>query len=344
MNEAPVLSVVIPTHDAGAFLPRAVAALLKSDLPRSRWELIVVDDASSGGPPTAQGVDSIIDLRGAPRGPAAARNIGAEAARAPIVAFIDADVCVRPDTLRRMAAHFDDDPGVAAVFGSYDATPAEPGVVSQYRNLLHHYVHQQKNGDVNSFWAGCGAVRRAPFLEVGMFDDARYTTPQIEDIELGYRLRDRGYRILLDPDIQGTHLKRWTLGGMIDANFRHRGLPYAKLLLERGQLLSTQGLSVGSADKLSTVFVALIAIAVVLAIAFRNWRWLAGAVLGFVAFAVANRRLLTWFARKRGLWFAVRASALHLLYHATNVVAIAYSILTHPLRTRAQRSATSSAA
>jgi len=344
MNDAPVISVVIPFHDAGAFLPRAIAALLKSDLPRSRWELIIVDDASPGGAPTVQGADSVIDIHGTPRGPAAARNLGAEAARAPLVAFVDADVCVRPDALLRMVEHFRRDPELAAVFGSYDSTPAEPGFISQYRNLLHHYVHQQKTGEVDSFWAGCGAVRRAAFLEVGMFDEARYTTPQIEDIELGYRLRDAGYRIILDPAIQGTHLKRWTLGGMMHANFRHRGLPYARLLLERRQLLNTQGLSVGSADKASTLLVALSVMSIAVAVAFQDWLWLLGVALCLIAFVLVNRRLLGWFARMRGSWFAVGASALHLVYHASNVAAIVYSIVTHAIRPRTQRSAASRAA
>jgi glycosyltransferase involved in cell wall biosynthesis len=294
--------------------------------------MIVVDDASAGGAPKIAGPDSVLEIRGTPRGPAAARNLGAEGARAPIVAFIDADVCVHPDTLGRLVEHFHRDPQLAAVFGSYDETPSEADFISQYRNLLHHYVHQQKNGEVDSFWAGCGAVRRAPFLEVGMFDPARYPTPQIEDIELGYRLRDRGYRIVLDPQIQGTHLKRWTFGGMVNANFRHRGLPYGDLLLERRQLLNTQGLSVGNADKTSTVIVALMGGAVVGAALVRDTRFLLVLLLCIIVFLAVNRRLLGWFAEKRGFWFAARAAAMHLVYHATNVAAIAYSVLRHALR------------
>jgi cellulose synthase/poly-beta-1,6-N-acetylglucosamine synthase-like glycosyltransferase len=336
MNEAPVISVVMPTHNAEPFLPGTIAALLKSDLPRSRWELIIVDDASQLGAPAVHEADSVIDMHGKPRGPAAARNIGAEAARAPLVAFVDADVCVRPDALRRIVEHFRGDPELAAVFGSYDATPAEPDFVSQYRNLLHHYVHQQKGGEVDSFWAGCGAVRRAAFLEVGMFDDSRYTSPQIEDIELGYRLRDRGHRIILDPEIQGTHLKRWTFGEMVRANFHHRGLPYAQLLLERRQLLNTQGLSVGNTDKASTVLVALSVTAVGLSMLFQNWRWLVGVGVCFIAFVLVNRRLLGWFARTRGSWFALRASLIHFVYHATNVAAIVYSVVLHSVRPRTQ--------
>ena len=334
MSDAPVISVVIPAHNAEPFLQRALASLLASDLPRNRWEIIIVDDASTGGAPRIDGVDSVLEIHGTPRGPGAARNLGAEAARAPLVAFVDADVCVRSDTLNRMVKHFRADPELAGVFGSYDAAPAERDFVSQYRNLLHHYVHQQKNGEVDSFWAGCGAVRRTAFLEVGMFDAARYPTPQIEDIELGYRMRDRGYRIVLDPQIQGTHLKRWTFGGMVSANFHHRGLPYAQLLLERGQLLNTEGLSVGSADKASTLIVGMTALTVATAAVFGDTRWLLAAVAGFAVFVFVNRRLLGWFAEKRGVWFAARAAAMHLVYHATNVGAIAYSVVRHALRPR----------
>ena len=84
-------------------------------------------------------------------------------------------------------------------------------MVSQYRNLLHHFVHQEGNPEASTFWAGCGAVRRAAFDAVAGYDEARFRRPSIEDIELGYRLRRAGYRIRLDRDLQCTHLKRWRL-------------------------------------------------------------------------------------------------------------------------------------
>ena len=69
-----------------------------------------------------------------------------------------------------------------------------------------------------TFWAGLGAVRRDVFAAVGGFDAARYPHPSIEDIELGGRLAARG-RILLDPAMQGTHLKEWTLRSMVTTDF-----------------------------------------------------------------------------------------------------------------------------
>ena len=101
----------------------------------------------------------IVDLAEGPRGPAYARNRGAEAARGAILFFLDADIVLAPGALRRVANLFQERTDVAAVFGSYDSRPAAAGVVSQYRNLLHHFVHQ--NGNQRSFNL-LGRLRRDP--------------------------------------------------------------------------------------------------------------------------------------------------------------------------------------
>jgi hypothetical protein len=72
-----------------------------------------------------------------------------------------------------------------------------------------------------------------PFLAIGGFDTVRFPRPQIEDIELGYRLRDAGGRIVLDPTVQGTHLKQWTFWRMLRTDVIDRGIPWMRLLLER---------------------------------------------------------------------------------------------------------------
>ena len=57
--------------------------------------------------------------------------------------------------------------------------------MAAFRNLLHHTVHCRSQGEVGSFWAGLGAVRRSAFETAGGFDAERYPEPSIEDIELG---------------------------------------------------------------------------------------------------------------------------------------------------------------
>ena len=179
-------------------------------------EIIVVDDGSTDGTgDLARSFGAtVVSLAGGPHGPAAARNRGALEATGDILVFLDADVAVHTTTLERIADHFAVAPDVAALFGSYDDRPAEPGIVSRYKNLLHHFTHQHSRADAKTFWAGCGAIRREVFVECGGFDE-RFRRPSIEDIDLGLRLWQAGHRIRSCPEIQATHLKRWTLAGLI---------------------------------------------------------------------------------------------------------------------------------
>ena len=209
-GSAPTLAVVVPATNSPATLERCLAALGSSD--RAPAALIVQRDPAGSGP-------------------AAARNRGAAEVEDEVLVFVDSDVEVHPDALARIEAHFASDPGLAAVFGAYDDDPADPGLTSRYRNLLHHHVHAGAAGEAETFWAGLGAVRREAFEAAGGFDAASYPEPSVEDIELGMRLRRRGARIVLDPRIRGRHLKAWTPASMVATDFGRRGVPWARLLL-----------------------------------------------------------------------------------------------------------------
>ena len=208
---------------------RAVGAL--SPAPE---QIVVVTDVSSGAD------DSTVLPAGAltvtvpyASGPARARNAGVAAAKGQILLFVDADVVVPSDTVQRVTEEFARYPGVAAIFGSYDTTPSDPDFLSQYRNLMHHFVHQSAHEVAGTFWAGLGAIRTEAFLSVGGFN-VSYGVPSIEDIEFGGRLRDAGGEIRLVKSLQGCHLKRWTAVGMLTTDLWQRGVPWVRLILARG--------------------------------------------------------------------------------------------------------------
>lgn len=312
-------------------LPAALGAIAASDLPRDAWELIVVDDASTDDSAliAAEYADCVIRLPGRPHGPAYARNRGVEVSRGALIAFFDADVRVHPETLRRMVDVFMNEADVAAVFGAYDTNPTAPGFVSQYRNLLHHYVHARSAGDAETFWAGCGAIRRDVFLAVGTYDEWRYSRPQVEDVELGHRLRAHGYRIVLRPDIQCAHMKRWRLRDVISADFRDRGVPWTRLLIEYGAMTRTTTLNLATVEKLNT-FLLWLAVLVLAAAAVRqSVRVAAGGLVPVVLVLLLNRPLYAFFRRARGLAFALGVLPLHMIYYLSNGVAVVYGWLLH---------------
>ena len=206
-------SVIMPATDRPPTMDRCLDAIRSAADPPE--EVIVIDSPAG-------------------MGPAAARNVGATRAKGSILVFIDSDVVVHPDAFTRIRAAFESHPELAAIFGSYDDAPSTHGPVSTFRNMLHHYVHQGSGGVATTFWAGLGAVRRDAFVAVDGFDDWRFRSPSVEDIELGLRLSTAGGLIKLDPEIQGTHLKRWGVRSMLLTDLLYRGMPWTALMLDRG--------------------------------------------------------------------------------------------------------------
>lgn len=310
----PSLAVVVPVHNGGPDLEHGLRGLRASG--RDDFELIVVDDGSTDqSAAVARRYGARVVTRAAAGGPAAARNLGVAASSAPLIVFLDADVVAHPDTLERTIAHFQRDPGLSALFGSYDDAPSAPGLVSAYRNLLHHFTHQQGRftddaRPAGTFWTGCGAIRREAFLALGGFDTARYRRPAIEDIEFGYRLTAAGHRIALARDVLVTHRKRWTLGSVVKTDILQRGVPWALLLMRTRRRESD--LNVSPAQRCSVALTGL-GLPAVLGVVLDLRLGVIGA-LALGALAWLNFPFYRFLARRRGWAFAVAAFPLHLLY------------------------------
>jgi glycosyltransferase involved in cell wall biosynthesis len=313
VESAPTISVIIPVYNGAAYLNSCLKAVAASN--HRSYECIVVDDGSTDGGGSIAAQSSmpvrLVHLAEGPHGPAYARNRGAEVARGAILFFLDADIVLSSGALRCVASQFQERTDVAAVFGSYDSRPAAAGVVSQYRNLLHHFVHQNGNREASTFWAGCGAIRRSVFEAIGGFDEKRFRRPSIEDIELGYRLRQSGYRILLDKTLQGTHLKSWNLYSLIRTDISCRAMPWSRLILETKKLPNDLNLKLGQ-----RVSFALLALACMLFLgSIMQLSLLVGSAAALVAVAIINRRLYAFFIRQGGIWFALVCFGLHVVYY-----------------------------
>jgi glycosyltransferase involved in cell wall biosynthesis len=326
----PRLSVIIPVRNSPDDLRVCLERLQTSSY--KDYEVIVVDDASTDGTPdvAAERGAQVVRLE-RQSGPAAARNRGAEVAQGDYLFFLDADVGVHPDTLSQMVATFEQNPDVDAVFGSYDTQPQAANFISQYKNLFHHFVHQQGREEASTFWSGCGAIKRSVFGEMGGFD-ASYGRPCIEDIELGMRLRRAGRTIRLNKRIQVTHLKRWTLWNLLKSDLCDRGIPWAELILRERSLPSD--LNLKPSQRLCAVFagglVGMLGISSLLAtrhsplVTFKTGLLTALALL--LGIVCLNTRFYAFFVRQRGLIFAVRVVPLHLLYYVYSIAAFAIGV------------------
>jgi len=310
MEERPFISIIVPAYNAREHLNRCLDALLASSY--TSCEIIVVDDGSTDNTSElarAKGVTVVECTRQA--GPGAARNEGALRAKGEILLFVDADVLVTEETVALVAKRFTQNPDVDALFGSYDDTPAEEDFLSQYKNLSHHYVHQQSGEDAVTFWAGCGALRKEVFDRAAGFDQERYPVPSIEDIELGYRMKKMGCKILLDKALQVKHLKRWTLASLLRADILHRAVPWSMLIVKSDQVVNDLNLQWRS--KASACLAGLLLVTLGLAL-FRR-EFLYGVALLAVILVVLNLDFYRFLFRKRGLPFAALSFFMHMLYY-----------------------------
>jgi hypothetical protein len=335
------LSVIVPVYNSAEQLSTCLEALGRSEF--SNYEVIVVDDCSTDDISKVIATHGVRAVRTSRTlGPAAARNCGVEYARAGIVVFVDADVVLPRTALGMIAEVFENDPGLAAVFGSYDEDPAGKDFLSQYKNLIHGYVHQDSKECAVTFWAGCGAVRKDVFLQYGGFDAKRYREPSIEDIELGYRLIRGGERIRLDKRIRVKHLKRWTLLRLLKADIFCRAIPWTTLIFETRCL--PQDLNLTSTARASSALVGLLSLAIamlllqtsnLLPIVPLSGAWIAETVTIFAlmaALVTLNRRVYSYFGKARGWWFAVRTVPVHWLYYLYSGVIFAVLGTYHMVR------------
>ncbi len=336
VHAAPVvrLSVVVPAYRSPARLADALQALRGSRCPVP-FELICVDDGSDDRGETAavadRYADRVVRLDAPSAGPAAARNAGATIAVGEWVCFVDADVRVGPDTLSALWQSIQRHPEASAIFGCYDARVADQPLVSQYRNLMHRYVHLRGAGPAETFWAGLGAVRRDRFVAVGGFDAARFPRPSVEDIDLGYRLRDAGDRLVLDPSIEATHLKVWTLGSILRTDFASRALPWLRLLLARGAT-RPRALNVRPAERLRVAVVGAALAGAVLALGSGRPRAALGLLVLLVVTGASHLGLLAFLYRAGGLRLLCVAIPLQVLYYASNAIAAVAALARQVLR------------
>jgi glycosyltransferase involved in cell wall biosynthesis len=314
MKSALSLSVVVPVHNGAATLDLSLNAILASEMLRDSFELIVVDDASTDGSDTvaARYADTVVRLTGPVSGPAYARNRGAELARGEIVAFVDADAMVRSSTLPGMLEMLAEHRGLDAIAASLDQKPAASNFASQYWNLLVHFGEQRQATIGGSFISGCAAIRRPVLLAVGMYDEWRFGTACLESVELGTRLVNAGYGVLLSRELQVTQLRRWSILSVCREAWNRSALLARSLGYQRtrrsapNEVVFTLSRAVVPAG--AVVFAILICSAFVAELS--RPMAVTMAVTGMI---VPNLSVYRFFARTRGLAFAIAAAPVHVL-------------------------------
>jgi glycosyltransferase involved in cell wall biosynthesis len=227
----PDLSVVAPTYRRPDLVDALLGSLETQDLPSDRFEVLVVDDGSGDG--TGEALERwrrrLPNLRTftqpSNRGPAAARNRGWQAADAPVVLFLDDDIIATPDLVRtHLELHAAADDPRLGFLGRVDWAPSVR--ITPFMRWLDASGLQfafdtwLRPGPVDppfaAFYTANLSMHRALLEEAGGFDE-RFPYPAYEDMELAWRLTERGFRMHHRPEALAFHNRQIDL-----ATYRRR--------------------------------------------------------------------------------------------------------------------------
>jgi glycosyltransferase involved in cell wall biosynthesis len=197
-----LVSVVVPCRNRAGELRRCLESLDQQQFPKEQYEVLVCDDGSE------EDLESVIremDLnalkisyyRQAPKGPAAARNLGIRLAQGQIIAMTDSDTVPRPDWLAKLYRALADNPQAVAVEGKVYAENE-----GEYAPLGEGPTN--KSGGV---YLTCNcAYRREVLLKAGGFDET-FPYAAYEDVELAARVQEFG-EIIWQPEAIVIHPER----------------------------------------------------------------------------------------------------------------------------------------
>jgi|GEM_PF-5339226 len=219
----PLISVVVPVHDEGAWLAGCLDSLLAQSHPRV--EIVVIDDGSRDD---SLAVARRYEERGVrvfafpeTRGEGAARGKGVAESTGAFIVQVDADAIFPPDFLERGLAHFKKDAGLGAIaLGYLKVHPARKGLIADYFRAKRAASHALRAAGNKDEVAGFFMYRRDVIDKVGSYDPS---FPGGTDLDFGKRVKAAGIPYAwaadtwfwhADPEAWGEFLRRTFNGSL----------------------------------------------------------------------------------------------------------------------------------
>jgi len=186
-----------------------MAALDRQSIPRTEYEVIVVDDGSTDATADIAARHGALVLKQPNSGPAVARNKGIAAARGAIVLFTDADCAPAADWIQQMIAPLVDSriSGVKGAYRTRQANLAARFIQIEYEDRYDYTACSEYVDFVDTYAAG---YLRDALLDSGGFD-THFPFASVEDQELSFRLAEAGHKMVFNPQaiVYHRHPESW---------------------------------------------------------------------------------------------------------------------------------------
>jgi GT2 family glycosyltransferase len=229
-----VVTVILLAYGTEEYLDEAVTAIQSST--DVTFELIVVDNGTSSPAIEALRADEAITLLtpGRNLGFSGGVNLGSQEATGEYLAFVNSDAVVEPDTLARLVAHLEQNPGVG-VAGAAIVLADQPETINNAGQPIHVLGLSWAGmmgrpaddlpvlGEPISASGAAMVIRRDLWEQLGGFDDEYFA--YFEDTELCWRVRQWGLDVHVLGDVRVRH------------HYEFSRSPLKMYLLERNRLL-----------------------------------------------------------------------------------------------------------
>ncbi|MEW5744752.1 MAG: glycosyltransferase [Nitrospirota bacterium] len=310
--EEKFISVIIPNRNGSATIGLSIEAALASDYPR--FEVIVVDDCSTDGSVEVIRRYPCRLVRLAAHGGASkARNRGAQESRGELLFFTDADCLLAPGALaaaNRIATGQGPD---AAVGGTYTRVPYDAGFFSLFQSVFVNYSELKRKDDPDYLATHALAIDARTFERAGGF--AEEFMPILEDVEFSHRLRRRGYRLMMSPDILVQHIFNYSLRRSLGNAFKKTKY-WIVYSLKNRDLLADSGTASVELKLNGLVFLLMALLILFGTVSGTGAAALVAAALLLAGVNVAvSKELLAAFSGTGGRAFALRAAAYYMLVY-----------------------------
>jgi cellulose synthase/poly-beta-1,6-N-acetylglucosamine synthase-like glycosyltransferase len=199
--------VIVPVWEGESTIADCLDAILATDYPEDRREILAVDNGSTDGTATLIQSRPVRYLREERRGVSNTRNRGIAESRGEILAFVDADCIVEPQWLTELVRPFED-PEVGSVAGDLQHTPPATAAERQAVRLLGNWQQFAFSSDPAYAVTANAAYRRDVLDRIGPFDPHM---TRAQDVELGLRFQARsGQRLAYAERATARHRNRST--------------------------------------------------------------------------------------------------------------------------------------
>jgi len=306
------MSVIIPVYNSKDTIEECLKSVYNSDY--KNYEVIVVDDRST---------DNSIEIikkfpcklirMGKNSGPAKARNTGVKYSKGDILLFMDADVLIKKNTLKKFNDSLKRVKEASAIQAIYSKYVKYNNFSNIYKMLYLTYGFNRVSEDfIPTIASYCAAIKKSVFVSLKGYNE-NIPTASSEDDEFGHKLSNKGYKIYLDKEIECDHIVKLDLIGTIKRDFIMASAVVKSILRnENNEMKNTIknkkfATNVGLDTTISPLIALFIFLSIIFLILKSNYFTTSIFFVSIALFLFINNKFLKYIKENKGLIFTIKS-------------------------------------